>query len=232
MKNGSADSYTRTTAVALAQLEVPSRIADVGVATSRVVPTPNGRGDVHDLRRTSGPTRKRLVGNERFPLLRRCDDRCGYRNDMRRGEEVRVCGPMGASGSWLTPSPPLSLFRTGNPLSSASDRNCFSANRRPDRIGDQNARPQPSAPGVMHGFLRALPPAGTGATQRLRAFIDVVVHRSGSCVHATCDDSSTTAGFTGTFTRAALRPRLVACGRALRMAFRFRHPRQYNTFVL
>ena len=53
-------------------------------------------------------------------------------------------------------------FRTGNPLSSASDRNCFSANRRPRPAwGIRMPAHRPSAPGVSQLPARTASGGGT-----------------------------------------------------------------------
>src|SRR6476620_5412366 len=58
----------------------------------------------------------------------------------------------------------------------------------------------PSAPGVMQASCAHRHRSGQARQSAFAPSSAVVVHRSGSRVHAACDESSTTAGFTDTFT--------------------------------
>ena len=90
-------------------------------------------------------------------------------------------------------------FRTGYPLSSARDRNCFSANwrARPDS-GIRMPAHTPSAPGVRQASCAHRQRSGHARQSAIAPSSTVVVHRSGSRVHAPFDDSSITVGPTDT----------------------------------
>jgi hypothetical protein len=112
----------------------------------------------------------------------------------------------------LAIEPPVSsreraTVRTGNPLSSARDRNCVNANRRArPASGIKMPAHMPSAPGVSHASRAHRHRRGQPRQIALAPSSACTVHRSGSRMHAPTGISPNTSAITSPRGVAAVGP--------------------------